>query len=186
MRSRGRKRTVRPKKRWHGICKTRFGTLWAEVRIPRGVHGRRVVFDVRTHSFTIDLLDQQPHRFTHMEAPLALATMKMITAIIRPFKLGDLELAVAHLGVQGMTVTESLGYGTERGHREYYRGADYLIDFAPRTHVQIAVDDAIVEPVVDAIANVSRTGRIGDGKIFVTDIEQAVRIRTGETGVSAT
>ncbi len=152
------------------------------------MHGRRVVFDVRTHSFTIDIdrLDQRPHRFTHMEAPLALAPMKMITAIIRPFKLGDLELAVAHLGVQGMTVTESLGYGTERGHREYYRGADYLIDFAPRTHVQIAVDDAIVEPVVDAIANVSRTGRIGDGKIFVTDIEQAVRIRTGETGVSAT
>ncbi|MEY3465604.1 MAG: P-II family nitrogen regulator [Gammaproteobacteria bacterium] len=112
--------------------------------------------------------------------------MKMITAIIRPFKLGDLELAVARLGVQGMTVTEAHGYGTERGHAEFYRGAGYLIDFAPRTHVQIAVDDAIVEPVVDAIANVSRTGRVGDGKIFVTDIEQALRIRTGEIGVAAT
>jgi len=112
--------------------------------------------------------------------------LKLITAIIRPFKLDDLELAVAHLGVQGMTVTEVQGYGAEHGHPEVYRGADYRIDFVPRTQVQIAVDESITEAVVEAIANVARTGKVGDGRIFVTDIEQAIRIRTGETGAAAT
>lgn len=112
--------------------------------------------------------------------------MKMITAIIRPYKLDDLEMAVAQLGVQGMTVTEVQGYGSEHGHAEVYRAAEYRIDFVPRTQVQIAVDESIVEPVVEAIANVSRTGKVGDGRIFVTDIEQAIRVRTGETGVAAT
>jgi nitrogen regulatory protein P-II 2 len=112
--------------------------------------------------------------------------MKLITAIIRPYKLDDLELAVARLGVQGMTVIEVQGYGRQRGHAEHYRGAEYHVDFLPRTQVEIAVDESIVEPVVEAIANVARTGKIGDGKIFVSDIEQAIRIRTGETGVAAT
>lgn len=111
--------------------------------------------------------------------------MKLITAIVRPFKLDDLELAVARLGVQGMTVTEVQGYGGQKGHAEYYRGAEYRIDFVPKTRVEIAVDDAIVEPVVEAIANVARTGKVGDGKIFVTELEQAIRIRTGETGPAA-
>jgi nitrogen regulatory protein P-II 2 len=112
--------------------------------------------------------------------------MKLITAIIRPYKLDDLELAVARLGVQGMTVTEVQGYGRQRGHEEHYRDAEYKVDFVPKTRVQIAVDESIVEPVVDAIANVARTGKVGDGKIFVSELEQAIRIRTGETGVAAT
>ncbi len=112
--------------------------------------------------------------------------MKLITAIIRPYKLDDLELAVARLGVQGMTVTEVQGYGRQRGHAETYRGAEYRVDFVPKTQVEIAVDDSIVEPVVEAIANVARTGKVGDGKIFVSEIDQAIRIRTGETGVAAT
>jgi nitrogen regulatory protein P-II 2 len=112
--------------------------------------------------------------------------LKLITAIIRPFKLDDLEMAVAQLGVQGMTVSEVQGYGAAHGHVEVYRGAAYSIDFVPRVQVQIAVEDGIVEPVIEAIANVARTGKVGDGRIFVAEIEQAIRIRTGETGVAAT
>ncbi len=111
--------------------------------------------------------------------------MKLITAIIRPYKLDDLEMAVAQLGVQGMTVVEVQGYGAEHGHSEVYRGAQYRIDFVPRTQVQIAVDESIVEPVIEAIANVTRTGKVGDGRIFVSGLAQAIRIRTGETGVAA-
>ena len=107
--------------------------------------------------------------------------MKLITAIIRPYKLDDLEMAVAQLGVQGMTVVEVQGYGAEHGHSEVYRGAQYRIDFVPRTQVQIAVDETIVEPVIEAIAKSAHTGKIGDGKVFVMDIERAMRIRTGET-----
>lgn len=110
----------------------------------------------------------------------------MITAIIRPYKLGDLEMAVARLGVQGMTVTEVQGYGRQLGHAEFYRGAEYRIDFVPKLRVDIAVDDAVYEPVVDAICNVVRTGKVGDGKIFLSGLEQTIRIRTGETGNAAT
>ena len=106
--------------------------------------------------------------------------MKMITAVIRPHKLDDLELAVAQLGVQGMTVVEVHGYGRQHGHLEVYR-----VDFLARTQVQIAVDETLVEPVVEAIANVTRTGKIGDGRIFVAPLGQAIRIRTGETGTAA-
>ena len=111
--------------------------------------------------------------------------MKLITAIVRPYKLDDLEMAVAKLGVQGMTVTEVQGYGRQKGHAEYYRGAEYRVDFVPKTRIEIAVDESIVDPVVEAIANVARTGKIGDGKIFVTELEQAIRIRTGEFGAAA-
>lgn len=112
--------------------------------------------------------------------------MKMITAVVRPYKLEDLENAVARLGVQGMTVTEVQGFGRQRGHLEHYRSAEYRIDFIPKARVEIAVDDAVVDPVVEAIANVARTGKVGDGKIFITNLDQAVRIRTGETGAAAT
>ena len=112
--------------------------------------------------------------------------MKMITAIIRPHKLGDLEQAVARIGVQGMTVTEVQGYGRQHGHLEVYRDAQYRVDFTPRIQVQIAVDDGLVEPLVEAIANVTRTGKVGDGRIFVAGVGQAIRIRTGETGAAAT
>ena len=112
--------------------------------------------------------------------------MKLITAVIRPYKLEELESAVARLGVQGMTVMEVQGFGRQRGHAEFYRGAEYQVDFVPKTQVQIAVDDSVAEALIEAIANVARTGKLGDGKIFVSDLEQAIRIRTGETGVAAT
>jgi nitrogen regulatory protein P-II 2 len=111
--------------------------------------------------------------------------MKLISAVIKPFKLDDVRQAVADIGVQGITVTEVQGFGRQRGHTELYRGAEYAIDFLPKTKIELAVDDSIVEQVVEAITNVARTGKVGDGKIFVSELEQAVRIRTGETGVDA-
>ena len=111
--------------------------------------------------------------------------MKLITAIIKPFKVDDVRQAIADLGVQGVTVTEVQGFGRQRGHTEIYRGAEYRVDFLPKTKVEIAVDDILVEPVIEAITNVARTGKIGDGKIFVTQLQQAVRIRTGESGAEA-
>ena len=111
--------------------------------------------------------------------------MKLITAIIKPFKLDDVRQAVADIGVQGVTITEVQGFGRQRGHTELYRGAEYRVDFLPKTKIELAVDDSVVEQVVEAIANVARTGKVGDGKLFVTHLEQAVRIRTNETGVEA-
>jgi nitrogen regulatory protein P-II 2 len=111
--------------------------------------------------------------------------MKLITAIIKPFKLDDVRQAIADIGIQGVTVTEVQGFGRQRGHTEIYRGAEYRIDLVPKTKVEIAVDDTVVEQVLEAVTNVARTGRIGDGKIFVTHLEQAVRIRTGEQGSDA-
>jgi nitrogen regulatory protein P-II 2 len=111
--------------------------------------------------------------------------MKLIVAIIKPFKLDDVRQAVADIGVQGITVTEVQGFGRQRGHTELYRGAEYRVDFLPKTKIELAVDDSVVEQVVEAITNVARTGKIGDGKLYVTNLEQAVRIRTGETGVEA-
>ena len=111
--------------------------------------------------------------------------MKMITAIIKPFKLDDVRQAVADIGVQGITVTETKGFGRQRGHTELYRGAEYVIDFLPKVKIELAVADEIFEQVVEAISNTARTGKIGDGKIFVSDIVQAIRIRTGETGDEA-
>jgi nitrogen regulatory protein P-II 2 len=111
--------------------------------------------------------------------------MKLITAIIKPFKLDDVRQAVADIGVQGITVTEVQGFGRQRGHTELYRGAEYRVDFLPKTKIELAVDDSVAEQVIEAITNVARTGKIGDGKLFVFNLEQAVRIRTGETGVEA-
>jgi nitrogen regulatory protein P-II 2 len=111
--------------------------------------------------------------------------MKMITAIIKPFKLDDVRQAVADIGLQGITVSEVKGFGRQRGHTELYRGAEYVVDFLPKAKIELAVDDAIAEQVIEAISNAARTGKIGDGKIFVTDLDQAIRIRTGETGTAA-
>ena len=111
--------------------------------------------------------------------------MKMITAIIKPFKLDDVRQAVADIGIQGITVTEVKGFGRQRGHTELYRGAEYVVDSLPKAKIELAVADDIAEQVVEAIANTARTGKIGDGKIFVSDLEQAIRIRTGETGAEA-
>ncbi len=111
--------------------------------------------------------------------------MKLITAIVKPFKLDDVREALSEIGVQGITVTEVKGFGRQRGHTELYRGAEYVVDFLPKVKVEIAVHDDLVEQVVEAVTNTARTGKIGDGKIFVTELEQAIRIRTGETGAEA-
>ena len=111
--------------------------------------------------------------------------MKMITAIIKPFKLDDVRQAVADIGIQGITVTEVKGFGRQRGHTELYRGAEYVVDFLPKAKIELAVADDLAEQVIEAIANNARTGKIGDGKIFVTELVQAIRIRTGETGSEA-
>ncbi len=111
--------------------------------------------------------------------------MKMITAIIKPFKLDDVRQAIADIGVQGITVTEVKGFGRQRGHTELYRGAEYVVDFLPKAKMEIAVPDDMAEQVIEAITNTARTGSIGDGKIFVANLEQAIRIRTGETGSDA-
>ena len=111
--------------------------------------------------------------------------MKLITAIIKPFKVDDVRQAIADLGVQGVTISEVQGFGRQRGHTEIYRGAEYRVDFLPKSKIEIAVDDTVVEQVIEAITNVARTGKIGDGKIFVTQLQQAVRIRTGESGTEA-
>jgi len=111
--------------------------------------------------------------------------MKMITAIIKPFKLDDVRQAVADIGIQGITVTEVKGFGRQRGHTELYRGAEYVVDFLPKAKLELAVADDIAEQVIEAISDTARTGKIGDGKIFVTELTQAIRIRTGETGSEA-
>jgi nitrogen regulatory protein PII len=111
--------------------------------------------------------------------------MKLITAIIKPFRLDDVRNALNEEGVHGMTVTEVKGFGRQRGHTELYRGAEYVVDFLPKSKIEVAVDDGLVNRAVEAITNAAKTGKVGDGKIFVTNIEEALRIRTGETGDSA-
>ena len=111
--------------------------------------------------------------------------MKLITAVIKPFKLDEVREALSTLGVQGITVTEVKGFGRQKGHTELYRGAEYVVDFLPKVKLDIAVDDALAERVIEAIEGAARTGKIGDGKIFVADLEQVIRIRTGETGNAA-
>jgi nitrogen regulatory protein P-II 2 len=109
----------------------------------------------------------------------------MITAIIKPFKLDEVREALSEINVQGITVTEVKGFGRQKGHTELYRGAEYVVDFLPKTKIEAAVDDAAVEQVIEAIERAARTGKIGDGKIFVSSLEQVIRIRTGETGNDA-
>ena len=104
--------------------------------------------------------------------------MKLISAIIKPFKLDDVRAALSELGVSGMTVTEVKGFGRQRGHTELYRGAEYVVDFVPKTRIEVAVKDALVDQVVEAIVNAARTGKVGDGKIFISELERAIRIRT--------
>jgi nitrogen regulatory protein P-II 2 len=111
--------------------------------------------------------------------------MKMITAIIKPFKLDEVREALSGIGVSGITVTEVKGFGRQKGHTELYRGAEYVVDFLPKVKVEAALKDELVERAIEAIEKAANTGKIGDGKIFVTAIEQAIRIRTGETGAEA-
>jgi len=111
--------------------------------------------------------------------------MKMITAVIKPFKLDDVREALSAVGVQGITVTEVKGFGRQKGHTELYRGAEYVVDFLPKIRLEIAVEDDRLETVIEALIKAAATGKIGDGKIFVTNLEQVIRIRTGESGPDA-
>ena len=111
--------------------------------------------------------------------------MKLVTAIIKPFKLEEVRESLSAIGVQGMTVSEVKGFGRQKGHTELYRGAEYVVDFIPKTKLEIGVDDEQIDSVIEAIATAAGSGKIGDGKIFVTELERAVRIRTGETGTTA-
>lgn len=111
--------------------------------------------------------------------------MKLVTAIIKPFKLDDVREALSEIGVQGMTVTEVKGFGRQKGHTELYRGAEYVVDFLPKVKLEVAIDDAMLDGVLEAITKAANTGKVGDGKIFVSPLQEVVRIRTGETGSDA-
>ncbi len=111
--------------------------------------------------------------------------MKLITAIVKPFKLDDVRESLSDIGVQGITVTEVKGFGRQKGHTELYRGAEYVVDFLPKVKIEVAVPDGLLEQALEAITKAARTGKIGDGKVFVTSLEQVIRIRTGETGENA-
>ena len=111
--------------------------------------------------------------------------MKLVTAIIKPFKLDDTREALSQIGVQGITVTEVKGFGRQKGHTELYRGAEYVVDFLPKIKIEVAVADALLDQVIEAVTQAAHTGKIGDGKIFVVNLEQAIRIRTGESGNEA-
>ena len=111
--------------------------------------------------------------------------MKMVTAIVKPFKLDEVREALSAIGVQGITVTEVKGFGRQKGHTELYRGAEYVVDFLPKVKVEVVIADALVDRAIEAIVKAARTGKIGDGKIFVTAVEQVIRIRTGESGEAA-
>lgn len=111
--------------------------------------------------------------------------MKLVSAIIKPFKLDDVREALSDIGVQGITVTEVKGFGRQKGHTELYRGAEYVVDFLPKVKIEVAIDDNLLDQVLESISSAANTGKIGDGKIFISNLEQVVRIRTGETGVDA-
>ncbi len=111
--------------------------------------------------------------------------MKLVTAIIKPFKLDDVREGLSDIGVQGVTVTEVKGFGRQKGHTELYRGAEYIVDFLPKVKLEVAIKEELLEQVLEAITNAARTGKIGDGKIFVSSLEQVIRIRTGESGAEA-
>ncbi len=111
--------------------------------------------------------------------------MKLITAVVKPFKLDDVRTALSDVGVTGMTVTEVKGFGRQKGHTELYRGAEYVVDFLPKVKIELAVDDSMVEQAVEAITKAAQTGKIGDGKIFISPLDEIIRIRTGETGPDA-
>jgi len=111
--------------------------------------------------------------------------MKLVTAVVKPFKLDDVREALSEVGVQGITVTEVKGFGRQKGHTELYRGAEYVVDFLPKVKIEVAIDDANADQVIEAITSAANTGKIGDGKIFVSSLEQVIRIRTGETGEEA-
>jgi len=137
------------------------------------------------HGTLLDICLSRTTEAGHAFQRMGEARMKKIEAIIKPFKLDEVKTALSEIGVTGMTITEVKGFGRQRGHKEVYRGTEYQVDLVPKIHLSIAVDGSLVGKVVDAIRQAALTGKIGDGKIFVSPLEQAVRIRTGETGPEA-
>ena len=125
------------------------------------------------------------HKTLLVKISRSKTNMKLVTAIVKPFKLDDVREALSDIGVQGITVTEVKGFGRQKGHTELYRGAEYVVDFLPKVKIEIAISDEMVDAVIESITRVASTGKIGDGKIFVTNLEQVIRIRTGETGPDA-
>jgi nitrogen regulatory protein PII len=122
---------------------------------------------------------------SNFDVPTESSCMKLVTAIIKPFKLDDVRAALSDIGVSGMTVTEVKGFGRQRGHTELYRGAEYVVDFVPKTRIEVAVRNDLLDQVIEAIIKAAKTGKVGDGKIFITDIGRVIRIRTGETDDAA-
>jgi nitrogen regulatory protein P-II 2 len=162
-----------PNYRWKGYLAAPAGTAQ---QVPPDRH-RTPLFDVMAWK-----LQKSPApKSSKTESPL----MKLVTAIIKPFKLDDVRAALSDIGVSGMTVTEVKGFGRQRGHTELYRGAEYVVDFVPKTRIEVAVRGDLVDQVIEAIMKSAKTGKVGDGKIFITDIERVIRIRTGETDDSA-
>src|ERR1700683_1375345 len=149
--------------------------------MPRVIHYKKHWEVVLHCKIRCNLRRESSKLFAHM----SFFSMKMVVAIIKPVKLDDVRAALAEVGIQGITVTEVKGFGRQKGHTELYRGAEYVVDFLPKVKVELAVDAEQVERVVEAIIETARTGKIGDGKIFVCDLGQAVRIRTGEAGSRA-
>ena len=129
--------------------------------------------------------ERLPPQPTHCLAPRERGRMKKIEAIIKPFKLDEVKEALQEVGLQGITVTEAKGFGRQKGHTELYRGAEYVVDFLPKVKIELVLPDELVEKAVEAIQTAARTGRIGDGKIFILSVDDAIRIRTGETGPDA-
>ena len=125
------------------------------------------------------------HKTLQVKEAEGKQNMKLVTAIVKPFKLDDVREALSENGVQGITVTEVKGFGRQKGHTELYRGAEYVVDFLPKVKIEIAISDEMVDTVIESITRVASTGKIGDGKIFVSNLEQVIRIRTGETGADA-
>jgi nitrogen regulatory protein P-II 1 len=137
---------------------------------------------------TIGKRQRGPHATNSATSPLVwekISEMKKIEAIIKPFKLDEVKEALQEVGLQGITVTEAKGFGRQKGHTELYRGAEYVVDFLPKVKIEIVLGDDMLDKAVDAIRRAAQTGRIGDGKIFVSNIEEAIRIRTGESGIDA-
>ena len=140
---------------------------------------------LKTHKIESPTLFRLSSQNTKKTGSPGESTMKLVSAIIKPFKLDDVREALSDIGVQGITVTEVKGFGRQRGHTELYRGAEYVVDFLPKVKIEVATGDDMLDRVIEAISKTANTGKIGDGKIFVTALEQAIRIRTGETGTDA-
>lgn len=163
-------------KSWHGKCKQDY--------IGHLVRNRpEVTSQADPRNTLASRLDRDKGKYKLK--PRRVSAMKMITAIIKPFKLDDVREALSEIGVAGITVTEVKGFGRQQGHTELYRGAEYVVDFLPKVKIEAAVDTALLDKAIEAITNAAHTGKIGDGKIFISNLEQAVRIRTNENGPAA-